>query len=235
MSGTLASRLADVRARIAAAARRAGREPQEVTLVGVSKRMPPALVAEAARAGLGCIGENYVQEAKEKFQALAAFPEAAGLRRHLIGPLQRNKAKDAVTLFDVVETVDRTSLAVELDRRAGAAGRRLEVLLQVNVSGEAQKSGVSPDGAAALLEACAALPSLRVTGLMTVPQASADPDDSRSSFAALRRLRDALREEPGGAALHALSMGMSADFEVAIEEGATLVRVGTAIFGPREG
>ena len=234
LSGALAGRLADVRARIAAAARRAGRDPDDVTLVGVTKRVAAARVAEAARAGLGCIGENYVQEAKEKLLALAAFPEARALRRHFIGPLQRNKARDAVALFDVIESVDRASLARELDRRAAAAGRTLEVLLQVNVSGEPQKSGVSPEDAAALLDACAALPALRVAGLMTVPEIAEEPEATRPAFAALRALRDTLRARPAGAGLRHLSMGMSADFEVAVEEGATLVRVGTAIFGPRE-
>lgn len=231
----MAERLADVRARIEAAARRAGRDPRAVTLVGVTKRVPAERVAEAARAGLGCIGENYVQEAKEKFEALSGLPGTQGLVRHLIGPLQRNKAKEAVGIFDVIETVDRIALAQEIDRRAGAMGRTVTALLQVNVSGEPQKSGVSPEEVAGLLAACEALPSLRITGLMTVPAAAEDAEATRPAFAALRGLRDALRARPGGHGLVDLSMGMSADFEVAVEEGATLVRVGTAIFGRREG
>ena len=231
---TIAARLASIRARIATAARRAGRDPGDVTLVGVAKRMPAESVAEAARAGLTCVGENYVQEARDKRAALAGRSEAQGLRWHFIGNLQRNKARDAVALFDVVETVDRAEIARELDRRAAAAERTLEVLLQVNVSGEPQKSGAAPDEVAALLAACAPLGHLRVAGLMTVPEVSDDPEATRPAFARLRALRDALRERPGGAGLRELSMGMSADFEVAIEEGATLVRVGTALFGPRE-
>jgi hypothetical protein len=229
-----AERLESVRARIAAAARRAGRDAADVTLVGVSKRMPADRMAEAARAGLACVGENYVQEAREKRTALEALPETRALRWHLIGSLQRNKARDAVASFDVVETVDRVSLAQELDRRAAQAGRTLEVLLQVNVSGEPQKAGARPEQVEALLGACAELPHLRVTGLMAVPEAADDPERTRPSFARLRALRDELRAVPGGAGLRELSMGMSADFEVAIEEGATLVRVGTALFGPRE-
>lgn len=233
MSADFATRLAAVRSRIEAAALRAGRDAREITLVGVSKRMPAERIAEAARAGLACIGENYVQEAREKRAALADCPQA--LRWHLIGNLQRNKARDAVALFDVIETVDRAALAEELDRRAAAAGRTLEILLQVNVSGEPQKAGARPQDVAVLLAACAALPHLRVTGLMTVPEAADDAEATRPAFARLRALRDALRTAPGGQTLRDLSMGMSADFEVAIEEGATLVRVGTALFGPREG
>lgn len=230
---TIAERLASIRVRIASAARRAGRDPAEVTLVGVAKRASAERVAEAARAGLGCIGENYVQEARDKRAALADRPEARRLRWRLIGRLQRNKARDAVALFDVIETVDREPLARELDRRAAEAGRTLEVLLQVNVSREPQKAGIDPAEAPALLAACATLPHLRVCGLMALPEISDDPEATRPAFARLRALRDALRDAPGGASLRELSMGMSADFEVAIEEGATLVRVGTALFGAR--
>jgi hypothetical protein len=234
MSGGFAERLASVRARMAAAAQRAGRDPREITLVGASKRMPAASVAEAARAGLACVGENYVQEAREKRAALADCAEAQGLRWHLIGNLQRNKAREAVALFDVIETLDRAELAQELERRAAAAGRTLEVFLQVNVSGEPQKAGAQPEAVPALLAACAGLSHLRVTGLMTVPEVADDAEATRPSFARLRALRDALRAESDAASLRELSMGMSTDFEVAIEEGATLVRVGTALFGPRE-
>ncbi len=235
MNAGIADRLASVLARIDAAARRAGRDPGDVTLVGVSKKMPARSIAEAARAGLVCVGENYVQEAREKRDALEGVAEAQALRWHLIGRLQRNKARDAASLFDVVETIDRVEIARELDRRAAAAGRVLEALLQVNVSGEPQKAGAAPEDVAPLLECCGALPNLRITGLMTVPEAAANAEETRPAFARLRALRDALRSVPGGAGLVHLSMGMSADFEVAIEEGATLVRVGTALFGPREG
>lgn len=231
---TLPDRLADVRARIARAATRVGRDPSEITLVGVSKRMSADRVVEAARAGLRCLGENYVQEASAKQDALLGHPEVTPLRWHLIGPLQRNKAREAVRRFDVVESVDRIPLAEELERRAAEAGRTLDVLLQVNVSGEPQKSGVAPGELDALFGSARALPHLHVRGLMTVPEATNDPEAVRPAFATLRALRDRL-QQASGVSLPDLSMGMSADFEIAIGEGATLVRVGTAIFGSREG
>jgi pyridoxal phosphate enzyme (YggS family) len=225
-------RLAAVRARVAAAARRAGRDPAEVTLVGVSKRIRAEAVVAAVKAGLGHVGENYVQEAAAKIAAVAERT-AAPPRWHLVGRLQRNKARDAVLLFDLIETLDRIDLARELARRAEAAGRRLPVLLQVNLSREPQKGGVAPEGAEDLLGSCAELPALEVCGLMTVPAADPDPEAARCCFTRLRELREDLRERPAGAGLVHLSMGMSADFEVAVEEGATIVRVGTAIFGAR--
>jgi len=232
--GGVAAALAAVQERIATAARRVGRDPDSVTLVGVSKRVAPERAAEAVLAGLRHLGENYVQEATAKREALEARGDLPRVRWHMIGPLQRNKAREAVARFDVVESLDRESLARELDRRAEAAGRMLDVLVQVNVSGERQKSGCAPDALGALLATLDTLPRLRVRGLMTVPAAADDPEQARPAFARLRALRDAHRDAPGGAALHELSMGMSADFEVAIEEGATLVRVGTALFGPRD-
>ena len=232
MTGALAERLAALRERIAAAARRSGRAADDVTLVGACKTVPVALVVEAVEAGLTHLGENYVQESATKIPevnaALATPPHW-----HLIGSLQRNKAKDAVRHFAMVETLDRVSLARELDKRARAACRSLPVLVQVNLSQEEQKSGALEEDVPALLEACAELAALDVQGLMTVPALNPDPERSRPAFAALRQLRERLRGEPGGEGLAHLSMGMSADFEVAIEEGATLIRVGTAIFGPR--
>ena len=225
---SLADRLAQVRERIEAAAKRAGRSLDDVTLVGVSKRKPAAAILEALDAGLDCFGENYVQEAKPKIADVRARrPDAA--RFHYIGRLQTNKARDAVDLFDVIECVDRERLAREIDRRAGKRGRTVEVLLQVDTSDEPQKGGVAREELPALLDACLALRHLRVAGLMSIPAATRDPEASRFAFARLRELRDAQH-----APLPALSMGMSADFEVAIEEGATIIRVGTAIFGPRE-
>jgi pyridoxal phosphate enzyme (YggS family) len=229
-----AERLAAVQERIARACARAGRAPGEVTLMAVSKRQPIERVALAVAAGVRCLGENYVQAIRERrpqLEALISAEQAAELRWHMIGGLQRNKAKLVVPLVDAVESVDRESLAVELDRRAAEAGRVLAVCLQVNVSREAQKSGVAPEALPALLEATAGLANLRVEGLMTVPAADGD---ARAAFAQLRALRDTLRSAPGGTALRELSMGMSGDFEIAIEEGATRVRVGTAIFGARE-
>ena len=231
------ARLETVQDRIARACEKAGRSPDGVELVAVSKRQPLDRVADAVRAGVRCLGENYAQALRDRRPALEAMLEldlAGQLRWHMIGGLQRNKAKMVVGCADAVESVDRESLAVELDRRAGEQDKRLAVCLQVNVSGEDQKSGCSPAELPALLEACAPLEHLDVEGLMAVPAASEDPEAVRPAFAQLRELRDTLRSAPGGASLRELSMGMSGDFEVAIEEGATRVRVGTAIFGPRE-
>jgi hypothetical protein len=228
----LAARLAALRERIAAAARRARRDPAEITLVGVGKRVPAARVAAAVAAGLRDVGESFVQEARAKIPEVAASV-AEPPRWHLVGRLQRNKARDAVALFDWVHGVDREDLARELDRRAIQLDRRLAVLLQVNLSGEPQKGGATPDALPGLLAACRELAALDVRGLMTVPAAADDPESARPAFAQLRALRDALRAAPGGAGLAHLSMGMSHDFEVAVEEGATMVRIGTALFGAR--
>jgi pyridoxal phosphate enzyme (YggS family) len=178
-----------------------------------------------------------VQEARAKIPRVAELrgPGAAPLVWHYVGRLQSNKAKHAAALFDQVESVDRAELARALDRHAAALGRVLDVLLQVNVSGEAQKGGAEPGALPELAAAVAACASLRLRGLMAVPAASEDPEAARPAFARLRELRDALCRTAPGLTLPELSMGMSADFEVAIEEGATIVRVGTALFGPREG
>jgi pyridoxal phosphate enzyme (YggS family) len=231
----VAERLLDVRARIGAAARRCGRDPASVTLVGVAKRQPVDAVVEAVHAGLAHVGESYVQEAAAKLPAVEARLAARGLAPpvwHLVGLLQTNKAATAARLFAVVESVDRIELARALDRRAV---RPLDALVQVNLSREPQKGGAPVEAVASLLTEMAPLGRLRVVGLMTVPAAGDDPEASRPAFAELRRLRDALRGKPGAERLHELSMGMSADFEVAVEEGATIVRVGEALFGPREG
>lgn len=233
----VAERLAAVRERIARAASGAGRDASDITLVGVSKRQPQSRVVAAVAAGLGHLGENFAQEARDKRPALLeAFAKlgVAPPRWHFVGQLQRNKARLVAPDFDVVESVDRTSLAKELDRRAGAAGRTLDALLQVNLSGEAQKGGALAADVPDLLAALAPLDHLRVTGLMTVPAADPDPERARPIFAALRALRDRLSSAPGGETLQELSMGMSGDFEVAIAEGATIVRIGTALFGPRD-
>jgi pyridoxal phosphate enzyme (YggS family) len=237
VSGEIAARLAAVRERIGRAARRAGRSPEEVALVGIAKQKPSEAIVEAVRAGLARVGESYVQEARAKRPRLEAELAAAGVappRWHFVGRLQTNKTRDAAELFDVVESVDRERLGADLSRRAEQAGRRLDVLLQANLSGEPQKGGADPAELPALLAASRSWPALRVIGLMTVPAASDDPEASRPAFARLRELRDALHGEAGGVSLRELSMGMSADFEVAVEEGATWVRVGAAIFGPRE-
>jgi len=232
----LAARLAALRARIDAAARRAGRDPAAVRIVGASKRQSAAKVAAAARAGLRDFGENYVQEAAAKIASVREIlgeEDAARLTWHGIGHLQRNKAREAVAAFACVHTLDSERLAAELERHAAVTGRVLPVLVQVNVSGEASKSGVGEAALPALLAALAAHAHLRVVGLMAMPAPAEDPEAARPAFARLRALRDALRGKPGGAALAELSMGMSHDFEVAVEEGATWVRIGTDLFGPR--
>ena len=230
----VADRLAKVEANVAAACARAGRARDAVTLIGVSKRKPAADIADAVRAGLRDVGENYVQEATAKLPeldaALAGHPRP---RLHFIGQLQRNKAGPVARDFDVVHTLDRASLGEALERRAEAADRSLEALIQVDLSDEPQKGGVPPEGVAALLAESRSWSRLRVTGLMAIPRSTDTPEAMRPAFVALRELRDALRGEPGAESLHELSMGMSADYEVAIEEGATIIRVGTAVFGPR--
>ncbi|NTU83680.1 MAG: YggS family pyridoxal phosphate-dependent enzyme [Chloroflexales bacterium] len=239
---TIAGRIEAVRERIARATTRAGRDPAEVTLVAVTKTHPLALVAEAVAAGAADLGENRVQEAQGKIEALAGLRPR--VRWHLIGHLQRNKARPAAALFDLVHSVDSLRLAEALARQV-APGHRLPILLQVNVSGEASKDGFALQGGvanraglAALLpevEAIVALPALEVRGLMTVAPIMADPEAARPTFRALRDLRDELARRFSAACWAELSMGMTDDFEAAIAEGATIVRVGRAIFGAREG
>jgi hypothetical protein len=233
----VAARLAAVQGRIAAAARRAGRGEGEITLVGVAKRQPAERVAAACRAGLRCVGESYLQEARARIPRVRALLAESGIpapRWHFVGRLQRNKAREVARRFDVVESVDREELGRELERGAQEREGPLEVLLQVDLSGEPRKGGVAPEALPELLAASAGWTHLRVVGLMAIPAAASDPEASRPAFARLRALRDGLRARPAGASLRELSMGMSADFEVAIEEGATWVRVGTALFGARE-
>ena len=206
---------------IARACQRSGRRPDEVQLIAVSKTMPVERIRAAVAAGATALGENRVQEARDKIDALG-HP----VPWHLIGSLQTNKARDAARLFDWVQSVDRLDLAVELDRRAHAGGRTLNVLLQVNLGDEPQKGGVGIDEVKRLCDGMAGLGHLRVLGLMAIPPHADDPEATRPHFRKLRELGQAL-------GLPHLSMGMSADFEVAIEEGATIVRVGTAIFGAR--
>lgn len=213
--------LGRVQEAVARACARAGRSSDHVLLIAVSKTMDAERVRLAVAAGVAALGENRVQEAREKIEAVGR-----PVPWHLIGSLQTNKAKDAVRLFDWIHSVDRLELAQELSRRAHGAERTVSVLLQVNVGDEPQKGGVAPAEVKRLCDAVGGLPGLRVRGLMAIPPATPTPEDTRPHFRALRRLRD-------GLGLEHLSMGMSADYEVAIEEGATMVRVGTAIFGPR--
>ena len=210
-----------VRERVARAAERAGRRASDVLLVGVSKTVEAARIRQAIEAGVPALGENRVQEAKEKVAEIGR-----PVPWHLIGHLQTNKVRDALELFDVIHSLDRLDLGKELDKRARARGRTVDALVEVNLAGEPSKGGVAPDGLDALLDAVAAMPSVKVRGLMAIPPEAKEPDDSRVWFRALRKLVERF-------AFTELSMGMSGDFEVAIEEGATIVRVGTAIFGPR--
>ena len=210
-----------VQAAIAAACQRAGRSPGEVQLIAVSKTVEVARIREAIAAGVPALGENRVQEARAKIETLGR-----PVPWHLIGPLQTNKARDAVRLFDWIHSVDRIELARELDRRAGALGRTVDVLIEVNLGEEPQKAGVRPQEIKPLLDAVVGLGGIRVRGLMAIQPIAEDVEQARIPFRRLRELRDAV-------GLEHLSMGMSADFEVAVEEGATMVRVGTAIFGPR--
>jgi PLP dependent protein len=210
-----------VHERVARACERAGRKPDDVLLIAVSKTVEAERIRLAVTAGVQALGENRVQEAKDKVATLGR-----PVPWHLIGSLQTNKARDAVELFEWIHSVDREELARELDRRAHQRERRVKVLVQVNVGEEPQKGGIHPAELKGLLEAMTAFPNLDVRGLMCIPPAAETAEASRPWFKRLRDLRDA-------AGLEHCSMGMSGDFEVAIEEGATMVRVGTAIFGPR--
>ena len=227
----LAKRIAALHARIERAAQRASRDPGGVKLVAVSKTFGADRVLEAADAGLSVFGENRVQEAAEKLPEVAKRVRGK-LEWHLVGRLQRNKARRAVELFDVIESVDRPELARALARAAEALGRRPRVLVQVNLDDEPQKGGVGPSEAPALVEMVAALPGLELVGLMAVPRARRDAEAQAPAFARLRSLQGELTlQHPE---LTELSMGMSADFEVAVREGATWVRIGSAIFGERK-
>lgn len=225
----LADNIAHVRFTIAEAARQAGRRPEEVTLVAVSKTMPVALVRMAYNLGVSHFGENRVQEALPKIEAF--HPE--GMYWHMIGHLQSNKAGKVVASFDYVQSVDSLHLALALDRYADQHGKRLPVLFQVNVSGEASKEGAPLAGAPELARQVLALPHIEVQGLMTIAPLVENAEEVRPVFRKLRMLRDRLRIElPGGAWQH-LSMGMTDDYSIAIAEGATIVRIGRAIFGER--
>ena len=230
----IAANIASIHERIAAAARRAGRNPREIALMAVSKTHPPECIREAYAAGLKLFGENRVQEFASKIGGLQNLPEADW---HMIGHLQTNKAGKAAELFNAVDSVDSLKLAEKLDTAARAPNKRLRVLIEINVGGEAAKSGLAPDSRDLedLLRSAPRLEALEFHGLMTVPPFADNPEQTRPYFRALRDLRDtiAARKLPA-LSMDVLSMGMSHDFEVAIEEGSTCVRVGTAIFGERE-
>jgi pyridoxal phosphate enzyme (YggS family) len=227
----IADNLKIIQEKIARSASRAGRNPEEIRIVAAAKGQGIEKVREAIAAGIGIIGHNYLQEAAESID----FVKSEGVQFHMIGHLQRNKSNKAVELFHVIETVDDERLASALSRRAQAEDKSPGVMIQVSLAGEPQKSGVSEDETRRLAEIIRALPSLKLMGLMTMPPFFDDPDRARPYFARLRELREklmacgVLTEE-----MSELSMGMTGDFEAAVEEGATLVRIGTALFGRRE-
>ena len=219
-----------IRKRIRAAALAAGRVPESVRLVAVSKTVPAERVRTAVAAGLDLLGENYIQEARDKIETLRDLK----VSWHFIGHLQRNKAKYAVRLFDVIHSLDSLKLARELDKQAAKQGKRQKVLIQVNTGQEASKSGVTTEETLTLVREVGRLEHLSVRGLMTLPPYFNAPDKVRPFFRELRGLRERIAAEAlPGIAMEELSMGMTGDFETAIQEGATLVRIGTAIFGER--
>ena len=223
----IGANIALVRGRIGEAAVRGGRSPESVTLVAVTKTVGVDRIREAVAHGLRVFGENRVQEAREK---VPQIPEASW---HLIGSLQRNKVKEAVGLFHLIHSVDSAALAEEVGRRAlaGGAGAPVQILIQVNISEEPQKHGVRPAETAAVVGKVARIPGVGVRGLMGMAPVVAAPEDARPFFRRLREIRDRVRDHLAELALPDLSMGMSDDFEIAIEEGATMVRVGRAVFG----
>jgi len=229
----ISDNIAEVHRRIAEAARRAGREPHEISLMAVSKTHPPERIREAYAAGVRLFGENRVQQFVGKTESLRDLPEAEW---HMIGRLQSNKAAKAAELFAAVDSVDSLRLAQRLNAAAQQFGKRLKVLIEINVGGEAAKTGVAPGSTELeeILRGAAELEHLEFRGLMTVPPFTEDPEQARPYFRKLRALRDEIaRRQLPGVTMGVLSMGMSHDFEVAIEEGSTCVRVGTAIFGER--
>ena len=224
-------RLEKVRERIRQAAESSNRDADSVRLVAVSKTVAPDIVREAIEAGVTILGESYVQEARDKFKALVQYP----VSWHFIGHLQSNKAKYAVRLFDLIHSVDSLKLTRELNKQAAKVDKVQQILVQVNISGEDTKSGISADEAPGLIAEIGRLKNIAVKGLMTMPPYFYQPEKVRPFFAALRELRDRIKAQSlPNVFLEELSMGMTGDFEVAIKEGATLVRIGTAIFGERQ-
>ena len=224
---SFADNRATIQQRIQAACARAGRDAQSVMLLAVSKTHPAEAIGEAVRGGQVLFGENKVQEAKAK------IPSSPGRARwHFIGHLQSNKVRDAVELFEMIQSVDSLALAQEISKRCEQASKEMPVLLEVNLAGESSKFGYNPERLLAELKQLNSLPRIAVQGLMTIPPFSTEPEKSRPHFRRLRELKSQC-EDILGAPLPHLSMGMSGDFEIAIEEGATIIRVGTALFGPR--
>jgi len=230
---TLEHSLAAVRARIARAAADAGRDPADVGLVAVTKTLPLSRVREAFACGQWRFGENRVQEAAEKIQGWPA--DLPRPEWHLIGHLQTNKAKKAAAIFDLIQTVDSIHLAQEIDQRCGSLGKIMPILIEVNSGREPQKSGVAPEGAAALIREISALPQVSVQGLMTMGPFEGDPELARPYFVETKKLFEKLKENPvPNAEMKILSMGMTNSYRVAIQEGSNMIRVGTLIFGERK-
>lgn len=227
----IASNLESIQQRLSQAARRAGRSANAVRLVAVGKTQSADVVRWALEAGVKIIGENYIQESRDKFNTLINMDASW----HFIGHLQGNKAKYAVRMFDLIHSVDSEKLAAALDKEAGKIGKVQEILIQVNISAEETKSGISKDQAISLVQSISKLPNLLIKGLMTMPPYFNQPDMARPYFAELRGLKERIQGDPSlRAEVKELSMGMTGDFEVAVEEGATLVRIGTALFGARQ-
>jgi len=230
MESTVRANIERVRSLIAGAASRVGRKASDVRLMAVTKAVDDERIMEAIGAGVDIIGENYVQEAKRKIEKMGR-----SIEWHMIGYLQSNKAKYAVKLFDLIHSVDRIDLASELDKRAAAQGTVTPILIEINVSGEKTKSGVPYDSALQLVRDISSLENLSTQGLMTMAPWFDNPEDARPYFRALRELRDRIVDEDiNRAEMRELSMGMSGDYEVAVEEGATIVRIGRSIFGERQ-
>jgi len=227
----LKNRISEILARISKAAENCGRSPDEIKLVAVSKTKPAASIRQALDAGLELFGENYIQEARDKFNKLAG----SSIQWHFIGHLQSNKAKYAVRMFDLIHSVDSEKLAGELNKQAGKTGKLQPVLVQVNIARESSKSGAFREDTVNLVEKISTLENLSLCGLMTIPPFFNSPEKVRPYFKELREVRNHIRGlSIPGISMDELSMGMTGDFEAAIEEGATLVRIGTAIFGERE-
>jgi len=229
---TIAENIRWIRDKITAAAASCNRSPDDIMLLPISKTFPIDSVSQAATAGIRRFGENRVQEAESK---ILHFRSLAKLEWHLVGHLQSNKAKRAAELFDVIHSVDSIRLAARLSRACVETGKIMSVLIQVDLGGENTKFGAEPAAVAEIVRMVSGLDGIRINGLMTIPPFFEDPDESRPYFARLRKLRDEVESElPGGLGEKHLSMGMSHDFEAAIQEGATIVRIGTAIFGTRQ-
>jgi pyridoxal phosphate enzyme (YggS family) len=229
VSESVSDRIAEVTRRIQAACDRAGRDPREVTLVAVTKTVPPERIREAVAAGVKILGENRVQEAAAK----ASFV-LGGAIWHLVGHLQTNKVKRALTIFDMIQSVDSLALAREIDRRASEAGRRVDVLVEVNTSREASKFGAAPEECVDLVGEMSHFRHISVEGLMTIGAFTSDEGAVRACFRRLRDLRERIQSAKlEGVPMEYLSMGMTSDFEIAIEEGSNMLRIGTAIFGAR--